>query len=132
VQIQGIQVITGWEQIFQIIPTPPQLLVSTHSVLPIDAALVWMRSLFMKIVNFPVYMPTGFTPGNDGLNDYYNYPFKIKTGLSAWIFITGSVNGSFLPQTDRRVGMENLVIWNRQRGFMYTSSAWKRWMAGPW
>jgi gliding motility-associated-like protein len=30
---------------------------------------------------FPVYMPTGFTPGNDGLNDYYNYPVQNKNRL---------------------------------------------------
>ncbi|TMI65117.1 MAG: T9SS type B sorting domain-containing protein [Bacteroidetes bacterium] len=30
---------------------------------------------------FPVYMPTGFTPGNDGLNDYYNYPIQNKNRL---------------------------------------------------
>ena len=27
---------------------------------------------------FPVYMPTGFTPDNNGLNDLYNYPFQNK------------------------------------------------------
>lgn len=30
---------------------------------------------------FPVYMPTGFTPGNDGMNDYYNYPIQNKNRL---------------------------------------------------
>jgi gliding motility-associated-like protein len=30
---------------------------------------------------FPVYMPTGFTPGNDGLNDYYSYPIQNKNRL---------------------------------------------------
>jgi len=30
---------------------------------------------------FPVFMPTGFTPGNDGLNDFYNYPIQNKNRL---------------------------------------------------
>lgn len=28
----------------------------------------------LRECNFPVYMPTAFTPGNDGLNDFYRYP----------------------------------------------------------
>jgi len=34
-----------------------------------------------KDCEYPVYMPTGFTPGNDGLNDYYNYPPQNKNRL---------------------------------------------------
>lgn len=37
--------------------------------------------------NFPVYMPTAFTPGNDGLNDLYRYPsLNINKFVSLEIF----------------------------------------------
>jgi gliding motility-associated-like protein len=34
-----------------------------------------------KDCEYPVYMPGGFTPGNDGLNDYYGYPPQNRNRL---------------------------------------------------
>ena len=60
---------------------------------------------------FPVYMPTGFTPGNDGLNDYYNYPIQNKNRFIS-LDIYNRLGQRVFATTDRSKG------WNGKLGSM--------------
>lgn len=64
-----------------------------------------------KDCEYPVYMPSGFTPGNDGLNDYYNYPLQNKNRLVS-LDIYNRYGQRVFYTTDRAKG------WNGKIGNM--------------